>query len=451
MKSKFRITGLVALAAALALTFSATTLMANPYEKYKGKTLVVSWPSNSHFKKAKQLVAEFTRETGIKVEIDYSQYLKMRNRQLLEMSKKDGDFDVVAWVVMWKGEYVAKGLLTPLSQFFTSPAFVDPNYDIDDIADAYIQNGGIVGGRKGYLPGKSGALYGLPFGAETSILAYRKDVFKKLGLAVPKTYADVRKAAKTIKEKTGMGGLTMRGKTGHQVTAAWLFHAAPMGARVFDDKWQPVFNSPAGVKTAEFLRETVKYGPRGIPSYSYGEASKAFLHGDAAMYIDSLKIAARARDPKQSKVVGKVGYALHPTDVQCGSETGGFAMGIPANSKNKEAAFLFIQWLTSKKADRRIVELGGDPIRISTLTDPVFSKKFPEYPVIAEQLKCADPDWRPLIPEWNELNIKVLGIALHQVLTSDKPIKPILDKAAVKARAVMKREGYYRWQSKSSK
>ena len=33
MKSKFRIKGLVALAAALALTFSATTLMANPYER----------------------------------------------------------------------------------------------------------------------------------------------------------------------------------------------------------------------------------------------------------------------------------------------------------------------------------------------------------------------------------------------------------------------------------
>jgi multiple sugar transport system substrate-binding protein len=120
-------------------------------------------------------------------------------------------------------------------------------------------------------------------------------------------------------------------------------------------------------------------------------------------------------------------------------------MGIPGNAKNKEAAFLFIQWMTTKRADRRMVELGGDPIRISTLKDPQFSKKFPEYPVIAEQLKCADPDWRPLIPEWNELNIKVLGLALTEVITTEKPIKPIMDKAAAKARAVMEREGYYQW------
>ena len=39
-------------------------------------------------------------------------------------------------------------------------------------------------------------------------------------------------------------------------------------------------------------------------------------------------------------------------------------MGIPANSQpSKEAAFLFIQYMTSKAGDRRMVELGGDPIR----------------------------------------------------------------------------------------
>lgn len=445
MKVPFRNLTLVLTTIVCTFFLSIGTLLANPYEKYKGTQLVVSWPSNSHFKKAKTLVEEFTAATGIEVEIDYSQYLKMRDRQILEMSKNEGDFDVVAWVVMWKGEYVSKGLLTPLSQLFTSPVLVDPNYDIDDIADAYLQNGGIVGGEKGYLPGKSGALYGIPFGAETSILAYRKDIFDELGLAVPKTYDEVRQVAKIIKEKKGMGALTMRGKTGHQVTAAWLFHGAPMGARVFDNNWQPVFNSPEGVKTAQFMRDMVKVGPIGIAAYSFGEATAAFLQGDAAMYIDSLKIAAMSRDPKLSRIDGKVGFALHPTDIRCGSETGGFAMGIPANSKNKEAAFLFIQWMTTKQADRRVVELGGDPIRISTLTDPEFSKKYPEYPVIAEQLKCADPDWRPLIPEWNELNIKVLGIALHEVITTDKPIQPILDEAANKARAIMERKGYYLW------
>ena len=438
----------IAKALMMIFIFSALTTglaLANPYAKYKGTTIVVSWPALSHFKKAETLVEEFTKETGIEVEIDALQYLKLRDRQILEMAKGKGDYDVVSWVVMWKGEYVAKGLLSPLSTFFMNPTLADPSFDIDDIADAYLQNGGVVGGKKGYMPGKSGALYGLPFGAETSILAYRKDVFEELGLDVPKTYDELTVAMKTIKEKKGMGAMTSRGKTGHQVTAAWLLHLAPLGGKIFDDQWNPVINSPEAVEAAEVLRLITQTGPIGIPAYGYSEASAAFLQGDAAMYLDTLKIAAMVRDPKLSKVDGKVGFALHPTGTRCGSETGGFAIGIPANAQNKEAAFLFIQYITSKAGDRRMVELGGDPVRLSTLTDPEFVAKFPEYPIVAEQLPCADADWRPLIPEWNELNIDVLGQALTEVITTDKPIQPIMDAANEKARAIMEREGYYTW------
>lgn len=417
---------------------------ASPYEKYRGQTIVVSWPALSHFKAAEKLIEEFTKESGIKVEIDALQYLKLRDRQLVEMSKSKGDYDIVSWVVMWKGEYVSKSLLTPLSQFFTNGALVDPKYDIDDIAGAYIQNGGVVGGKKGYMPGVSGALYGMPFGAETSILAYRKDVFEKEGIAVPKTYDELRAAMKKI-HASGMGAMTSRGQTGHQVTAGWLLHLAPLGGKIFDDEWNPVINSKEAVEAALIMREITKTGPKGIPSYGFSEAAAAFLQGDAAMYLDTLKIASMSRDPKLSKVDGKVGFALHPKGSRCGSETGGFAIGIPANSQKKEAAFLLIQYLTSKQGDRRMVELGGDPVRLSTLKDPEFMKKYPDFAVVAEQLPCADADWRPLIPEWNELNIDVLGQALTKVITTDDPIQPIMDEANGKARKIMERAGYYTW------
>ena len=426
-----------------ALLLSTGAAFANPYEKYEGTTIVVSWPALSHFNKAEELIEEFTEETGIEVEVDALQYLKLRDRQLLEMSKDEGEYDIVSWVVMWKGEYVSKGLLTPLSQFYTMGSLVDPSYDINDIADGYLQNGGIVGGHKGYMPGKSGAMYGVPFGAETSILAYRKDIFEEQGINVPATYDELRAAMAKLGE-AGIPAMTSRGKTGHQVTAGWLLHLAPLGGKIFDDEWNPVINSPEAVEAAQVMREIAQTGPKGIPTFGFGEASAAFLQGDAAMYLDTLKIAAMSRDPKLSKVDGKVGFALHPVGSRCGSETGGFAMGIPANSQNKEAAFLFIQYMTSKKGDQRMVELGGDPIRISTLQNN--ADKFPDYSVVAEQLPCADPDWRPLIPEWNELNIDVLGQALTEVITTDKPIQPIMDAANEKARAIMEREGYYLWQ-----
>ncbi|MFG5379964.1 ABC transporter substrate-binding protein [Yoonia sp. R2-816] len=427
---------------ALATIVAAGGALANPYEPYEGTTLVVSWPSLSHFTFAEELVEEFTEETGINVEIDYIQYLSMRDRQLLEMSRPEGEYDVVAWVVMWKGEYVSRGLLTPLSQFFTNPAIVDPDFDIDDIADAYLQNGGVVGGERGYLPGVSGALYGLPFGAETSILAYRKDIFEEQGIEVPTTYDELR-AAMAALDEAGIPALTSRGATGHQVTAAWLMHLAPLGGKIFDEAWNPVVNSPEAVEAAQVMREVAQTGPDGIPTFGFGDAAAAFLQGDAAMHLDTLKIAAMSRNPDLSTIDGNVGYALHPVGSRCGSETGGFAMGIPANSPNQEAAFLFLQYMTSKQGDQRMVELGGDPVRISTLE--ANTEGFDEYPVVAEQLPCADPDWRPLIPEWNELNIDVLGQALTKVITTDDPIQPIMDEANEQIRAIMEREGYYKW------
>lgn len=432
-----------------AFFLSSTTTLANPYADYEGTTIVVSWPALAHFNAAEELVEEFIEETGINVEIDALQYLALRDRQLLEMSKPEGDYDVVSWVVMWKGEYVNKGLLTPLSQFYTDASLVDPSYDIRDIADAYLQSGGVVGGDLGYLPGPSGALYGIPFGAETSILAYRRDIFEEHGIDVPETYGELRAVMGELHD-LGIPALTSRGSTGHQVTAAWLFHLAPLGGRVFDDQWNPVVNSPEAVEAAEFLREVVRTGPIGIPTFGFGEAAAAFLQGEAAMHLDTLKIAAMSRNPDLSTIDGNVGYALHPVGTRCGAQTGGFALGIPANSQNQEAAFLFIQYLTSKHGDQRMVELGGDPIRISTLQDPQFSERFEEFPVVAEQLPCADPNWRPLIPEWNELNIDVLGQALSQVITTDDPIQPIMDAANEQIRQIMEREGYYIWADHST-
>jgi multiple sugar transport system substrate-binding protein len=98
------------------------------------------------------------------------------------------------------------------------------------------------------------------------------------------------------------------------------------------------------------------------------------------MYLDTHKIAAMSRDENQSLIDGNVGYALHPRvgDAECGlSETGGFSMGIPANSDNKEAAFLFMQWMTSKRVDRELALIGADPARLSTLQDPELQATVP--------------------------------------------------------------------------
>jgi multiple sugar transport system substrate-binding protein len=428
---------------ALAATGVPAAAAADRYAKYKGATIVVNWPAHPHYDAAARLVPEFTRETGIKVEIDRMQYLRMHDKQLLEMSKPKGDYDVISYVVFWKAEYVKKGLLQPLSPFLGKAGLADPAYDIADIVPGYLENIGLVGGKKGYLAGAGAQLYGIPFGAETSILAYRKDIFDKHGLKPPATYDELAKLLPVLKAKEpGMGALTSRGQSGSHVVHAWLLHLNPLGGKIFDDLWRPVFQLDAGVQAARLLKQISDSGPAGIPGYGFGEMSNAFLQGQAAMYLDTIAIFGQVEDPAKSKIAGKVAYALHPKGTRSSSETGGFGMAIPRNAANSEAAFLFIEWMTNKVNDKRVTGLGGNATRMSTLGDAELLKRYPQFHVLREQLKYADPDWRPIIPEWSEINEQVLGVGLSEVLIGKKSAEDALRDMAPKVAAIMRAGGY---------
>lgn len=418
-------------------------LAADRFTPFKGQTIVINIPAHPHFDIAVKLVPEFTRATGIKVELDRMQYLRMKDKQLLEMSKSTGDYDVVAYVVMWKTEYVKKGLLTALEPLMANRELADPGYNAADLVPGYLENIGLVGGRKGYLPGPGAKLYGIPFGAETSVLAYRKDVFEKHGLKPPTTYDDMMTAARTIKEKEpGMGGLTSRGQAGHQVVHAWLLHLNPLGGKVFDDAWRPVFAEAEGVKALSVLKEIVDTGPAGIPSFGFGEMMNAFLLGQSAMYLDTIAVFGQVKDPKKSQIAGKVGYALHPKGVRHSSQTGGFGLGIPGNSAKKEAAYLFIEWMTSAMQDVALARMGANASRLSTLDDAEVKAQFPEYELLKTQLTHADPDWRPIIPEWDEISAQILGVHLSEALTGKLPPQDALAACLPKATELMRKSGY---------
>jgi multiple sugar transport system substrate-binding protein len=432
--------------AVLTTVLMAGTAIANPYADYKGTTLVVNFPAHPHYDAVMKILPEFTRDTGIEVEVDQLPYLKMRERQTLELAQDEGEYDLIAYVVFSKADYVYADQLENLAKYVMNPKLTDPNYDSDDLIDGYVYNIGFAGGNKGYLAGKTGSLFGIPYGSETSILGYRKDIFEKHGLTVPETYDEMLDVACKIPElEPGMGGLSSRAASGHHAAHAFLLHLAPLGGRVFDDSWNPIVNNEAGVAAANALKTIVDCGPEGAKNFGFGEALGAFLNGDTAMFLDTTVVAGQIDNPDKSKVVGKVGWALHPMGTRRGSQTGGFGIGIPANAENKDAAYLLMQWLTSKKGDKLVAMAGGNPSRFSTHADADVNAKFPHMATFGEALQYADPDWRPIIPVWGKINAD-LGTTLSKVLTEDLDIKEALDGVAERAKGVMNEAGYYTWQ-----
>lgn len=424
----------------------AAAAFANPYEDYAGTTLVVNFPAHPHYNAVVKVLPEFTKETGIEVEVDMLPYLKMRERQTLELAQDEGEYDLISYVVFSKADYVFADQLENMAKYFMHPKLADPSYDAGDLIDGYVQNIGVAGGTKGYLPGPTGSLFGLPQGSETSVLMYRKDIFEKHGIKVPETYDELLAAACKVPEvEPGMGGMASRAASGHQASHAFLLHLAPLGGRVFDEAWNPIINNEAGIAAANALKTIVDCGPKGAMSFGPSEAANSFMIGESAMFMDSIAFAPGFEDPSKSKVVGKVGYTLHPEGVRRGSQTGGFGIAIPKNAENKEAAFLLAQWMTSKKGDKLIAMAGGNPSRFSTYADPEVQAKYPFAEAFGEALKYADPDWRPIIPTWGKINADI-GTTMSQVLTEGLDPQEALDGVAQRARAIMEEAGYYTWQ-----
>lgn len=414
----------------------------NRYAKYAGQTVLINIPAHPHYDAMVKLLPEFTKQTGIKVEVDKLAIGRLKEKQLLEMAKPQGDYDLACYIVMWKGEYVSKNLVQPLEPFFANPALADPAYDMKDIIPIYLENLGLVGGPKGYLAGPGAKLYGMPYGAETSVLAYRRDIFAKLNLKVPENYDEFAKTLRALKDQSGIGALTSRGQAGHQCVHAWLLHLNPLGGAVFDDQWRARFNDKTGVAALKFLQEVVATGPVGIPGYGQGEANTAFLQGQAAMYLDSTSLAGVVNDPARSKVVGNVSWALHPMGTRRASQSGGLGLTIPKNAKHADAGFLLLQWLTSKPQDKAVARLGGAPTRNSTLGDADLVRQYPEYIVFKEALKYSNPDWRPIIPVWDKINVQALGVGISEALTGKKSAEDALNGLVPQVTAIMREAGY---------
>lgn len=398
------------------------------YAPYRGQTVVFSLPYHPHFEAMLKLLPQFTRDTGIKVDVARESILRMKPLQMAELTQARSSLDLVSYVVTWKSEYVHKNLIAPLDKFLSDATLVDPGFALSDIVPSYLQNIGLVGGPKGYLPGPGARLYGLPYGAETSVLAYRRDVFAQYDFKPPQTYRELQAMLQPLRDKTGLGALTSRGQTGHNCVHAWLLHLNPLGGQVFDAQWRPSFQEAPGVQALQLLSEISATGPAGQSTFAFNDMLNAFIDGRSAMYLDSTAVFGAVRSSDKSRVDGKVAYALHPAGVRSASQSGGLGLAIARTSERQQAAFLLMQWLTSKSLDKAVCLLGGGPGRVSTMRDPEVLRAYPEYSVLREQLRYADPDWRPIIAQWDEINTGPLGAAVFQGMTGAKaPLQALLD------------------------
>ena len=87
------------------------------------------------------------------MEVDQLPYLGMRERQTLELGWDVGEYDLIAYVVFSKADYVFADRFQNLAKYFMNPKLADHNYDLGDLIDGYdgydryVYNIGFAGGE----------------------------------------------------------------------------------------------------------------------------------------------------------------------------------------------------------------------------------------------------------------------------------------------------------------
>lgn len=231
------------------------------------------------------------------------------------------------------------------------PSFID----LDGLED--LSKHGASNYKKYFVPWTWGqvspdgkAVFAIPQDTGPFAMLYRDDVLKKYGVAVPKTWADYEKAAATINQKSGG-----KAKLGNFYPNAPLWFMSLVwadGGQFFKrqgDGWVQTLNNPQAKKVLNYWYKLVKKGDVSTLQAFSADYWNAAGNGQVASnmeaawgpggYAGSLKTKSaglwRAADLPQWNAGGKL----------TSGNWGGSANIVTTQSKNKDAATLFVLWL----------------------------------------------------------------------------------------------------------
>ncbi|MEO5609652.1 MAG: sugar ABC transporter substrate-binding protein [Ornithinibacter sp.] len=332
--------------------------------------------------------ANFTKETGIRVNFTVLPENDVRDKISQEFSSQAGQYDIASLSNFEIPIYAKAKWIAPLDDYIAA----DPGFDQGDILKPMVTS--LTSGGK---------VYGEPFYGESSFLMYRKDIMEAKGLTMPakptwQEVADI--AAELDGAEPGMKGICLRGQPGWgQVFAPLTTVVNTFGGTWFEKDWTPRVNAPEFKAAVQFYVDLVRaHGEKGAPQAGFVECLNNLTQGNVAMWYDATS-AAGSLEADGSPVKGKLGYA--PAPVVKTDSSGwlyAWSWAIQEASTKKDDAWKFMSWASSKDYEQLVGEQVGwasvpSGKRASTFENPDYlavAKAFAEP--TKKAIEAADPE-----------------------------------------------------------
>ena len=406
---------------------------------YAGVTLHVLMEDVPETHIIKELLPDFEKKTGIKVEFEIVQYCDMHAKLVPQLMSPNCQYDLLEVDNYWAGEFPAAGWLEPLEKYVERDKF-----DISVYLPSMLKMVGYYNGRLYMIPMYNyamGLIYRTDLMNDPDLRAKWKELYG-YDMRIPTSVEEYVRLAefmqKYASEKYGQKiyGSAMQAQRGDPIVMEWSNYLFSLGGDYYDEKWRARVNDEAGVKSAElYIRALKNAAPPGALSFNLDDAFRVMSQGKAFSMITYNWMLAQLNDPSKSKVAGKVGLAPMPGGIGL---NGGWGGAIPKNSQHKEEAWEFIKWVESFEIAKKRALMGGAPTRFDIFTDEDVVKKYPWYPKVMWLVMYAKP-----VPEfqYSTQMIEVVGRELSLAATGKKSVKKALDDAAKELNKLAKMAG----------
>lgn len=363
------------------------------------------------------LIPQFESENpGIKVNAVSHEWAELHDKILV--SANSGSLpDVARCDIAWLPEFQKMGVLVALDQEMPNFAEVSGN-----LLDSAMSTASIEGG-----------VYALALNTNSKILFYNVAMLEAAGVAVPTTTDEWLAAVRAL------GGTNANGQQvwGWNEPALSGWNLCPFiwtfGGSLTNEEQTVAtgyVNSEATVKAVDAFAALVKEGV--LTGFNSGDIpmTDGFGTGRYAMMLEGpWKIA------ELEGAYPDVAYGTAPMPAGEGgsiSVLGGEDIAMFA-SANKEAAWKFMQFMTSEFAQTEMAKCGQIPVNKAALESDAV--KNASYAPFIEAIQTAKA--RPTVATWTEMDNE-LSIAMTKVVSGEKTAQEAMDELAVKFDALLK-------------
>ena len=310
-----------------------------------GKLSVMIW-DNYQEPGLKEIIADFTEETGIEAELQVVQWNEYWT--LLEAGAQGGEMPDVFWMHSNESQrYMSNEILLDLTDKASDSELVDMSKYPEEIKELYTYDGKV---------------YGIPKDIDTIALWYNKTMFDEAGVDYPDetwTWDTVVENAKNLtKEDGSQYGIAIRNDNNQE---AYYNIVYDMGGEIIsDDKKTSGYDDPNTIKAMQYIEKLIQDGSMpSMETMSENNPDILLKSGKSAMSFHGSWMVSTFK--QEDYIKENCDCAVMPMDADSGRRVSiynGLGWAAAANGDNTENAWKLIEYLGSEKAQQKQAELG---------------------------------------------------------------------------------------------